>query len=337
MRNNRLKAESAAPHKEDQGNPALIGDDRRAIRQALGRVNCLIVYPGIANALYDNLARRLASACEENLREILLCRATRLVNLDPGLLDGATMLVVDPLACFESVGDKRARLSSRMSATRKRVMVLSEALKEGRLAEQLRLPVHHDALLDVGFVSQEEKLHGLSLPYHFLFDGPTYREKQMIEQLSPSQRRIPWALIGHRRRDSVRLVAELVEGFDPGGFVFLPRSDGEVPVSSREIKPLKLASVLSETNYYVWGPYQDPAYYESSRFVEALVTGAVPCKIDGAAAREQLGIPGIFPSVAAFCEHIDSEGFASMLNTARDYYLDKGLLADHLKGVLARV
>jgi hypothetical protein len=126
-----------------------------------------------------------------------------------------------------------------------------------------------------------------------------------------------------------------MEKLGPGGFVFLPGA-GMVREGHGTIGPSGLASVLSRTEYYVWNSYHEFAYYESFRFREAVLAGAVPCKIDAEAASwERIGIPGVFPSVDAFRESIRSEGFVRMRESAREFYLSRGRLSDHLEKTLS--
>lgn len=297
----------------------------------------LIVYSGAANVFYEGLARRLAEACKENSWEVSLRAASELNNVSADRLRDATLVVVNPSECSYRVGDAEG-FFSRLSAARKRVMILAEAIENKWFEAQFRLPVRYDLLIDVGFTSQREKLSGFDVPYRFLFNGPTLREELMIQRAAPSERRhIPWAFVGHSREDRSKLAAELVERLDPSGFVFLPNPGTGMVRGTGKIGPSGLASVLSKTRYYIWRSHHEFMYYESFRFIEALLAGAVPCKIDNAHAWKELGIPWIFPSVQSLCGSVRSEGFASMQDSAREFYLSRGRLADHVKEVLGDV
>jgi hypothetical protein len=297
----------------------------------------LIVYSTTSNVFYEALARRLAAACEENSREARLCTAIELSDMDTDEFENTTLALVNPFDCTYRIGG-RGKFFSRISAARKRIMVLAEAVETQWFKNQFRLPIRYDALIDVGFLSQRDRLRDFDVPYYFLFNGPTRQEEERIGRPTTSpQRPIPWAIVGHKTDRRVRLVVELMEKLDPGGFVFLPNAGMGVRKGGSAIGPLGLSSGLSRTRYYVWNSDHEFMYYESFRFLEAILVGAVPCKIDGRAAWGHLSIPGIFPSVQALCATIHSEGFSSMQNSAKEFYLSQGSLASHLERILEDV
>ena len=275
-------------------------------------------------------------ACVEGSREVVLCAAAELESMDTEQLEDSTVALVNPSECTLGLGNVKEFLS-RISVARKRVMVLAEAIENRWFKVQFRLPIRYDAVIDVGFLSQKDKLPDSDLPYRFLFNGPTQEEKRKIERTEPSRRTIPWAFVGHRRDDRFALAAELVERLDPGGFLFLPNPGTGVVRTNGKIGPSGLEAVLSRTKYYVWTSHHTFMYYESFRFIEALLAGAAPCKIAYPAEWKKIGIPGIFPSAEAFCKVARSEDYASMLGAAKDYYLSRGLLADHLGEVFQDV
>ena len=297
----------------------------------------LIVYPSAGNVFYENLARRLEAACVEGSRNVTLCAAAELSDMEEERLEGATLALVNPSECTLGLRNT-GEFIYRVSAARKRIMVLAEAVENMWFKAQFRLPISYDAVIDVGFVSQREKLLDSDIPYQFLFNAPTQEEKRKIEQATPSDRSIPWTFVGHRRDDRFALAAELVERLDPRGFLFLPNpGTGVVRMKNGKIGPSGLEAVLSRTEYYVWMSHHTFMYYESFRFIEALTGGAVPCKITNETEWEKSGIPGIFPSVRALCKVARSEDSTAMLDAAKEYYLSKGLLADHLGKIIESV
>jgi hypothetical protein len=98
-----------------------------------------------------------------------------------------------------------------------------------------------------------------------------------------------------------------------------------------------LHAVLKRSRYYVWETHHEFDYYESFKFLAAITAGAVPCKIDGRAKEIQGETPGIFASVRELSEHIQSRGFSTMRDTAQEFYLSSGRLADHVQEVLEGV
>jgi hypothetical protein len=280
----------------------------------------------------------LFTALEEESWKVTLRSSYELCET---IMDGssdAILAVVDPVGCAAASRD-RSEFFAKLTAASRRIAISAEAVEDTRYVQQLRLPVDFDAVFDVGFVSQRDKHPNSNVPYYFVFNGPTRQEEQIIAELPPSQERpIPWAVVGHQNPEHLRLVAGLIDyKLYPGGFVFLqPLSQmrkGRAPLNSSE-----LSAVLSNTNYYLWSSQHSSTYYESFHFVEALLAGAVPCKIDGVHFWENSEIPGIFPSVQSFCEKVREEGsWPSMYCLARNFYMSKGSLAEHLEEALRLV
>lgn len=299
------------------------------------RKQITIVYPFAGSDFHKQLARRLASACEEKSRTAKLLSSAEVRDMDDDRLAGETTLIVNPWECTYKIGPPE-KFFSRLSAARKRITVLAEAVEIEWFKKQFRLPMQHDMMIDIGFASQESKLHDFDIPYRFLFNSPTRRDERTIMRADPSRRTIPWAYVGHYRETRMKLAAELVEKFDPSGFVFLTKG-GAVMEGRGTIGPLGLSSVLSKTKYYVWNSHHEFEYYESLRFMEAIMAGAIPCKIDSRVNWKKLDAPGIFSSVQELADSARNEGFTSMWRSARDFYLSRGRLADHLEEVLKDV
>jgi hypothetical protein len=306
----------------------------------------LIVYPESDGAPYQEygesdplllaaLARRLFLACSERLWEVAILSSRELLNVPAAQLSSVTAATVDPMQCAATSGDEPL-FFSKVTSTRKRIMVSAEAAESPRYARQLRLPANFHAVFDIGFVSQGDRHPFTGVPYHFVFNGSTEEERQIIAELSPSQDRcIPWAALGSRTPGHLNLVAELVDHeFHPDGFCFLQHSNQQGRRGTGLLSSSGISAVLSKTNYYVWSSDNSFPYYESFRFIRAVLAGAVPCKIDDGHSWEKTDIPGIFPSVRAFCAKVKEEGHWSMYCSFREFYLSKGLLAQHLEKAL---
>jgi hypothetical protein len=296
----------------------------------------LLVYSTTSNVFYERLAQRLLAACKESSFPVEPRTATQVSSMTEDKLANTTLILVNPVDCAHKVGDAR-KLFSRLSAAKRRIMLLAEAVETTWFKNQFQLPIQYDALIDVGFVSQQDKLKDFDIPYRFLYNGATRQEAQTIAQQTPSRRHIPWTIVGHRTEGRVNLASELIRWVDPGGVVFLPNAGTGVRRGGSSISPLGLASVLSRTKYYVWTSHHEFAYYESFRFIEAILAGAVPCKVDSTVTWEQHGIPGIFESIETLCDFIRSKRFSAVQRSAREYYLSQGRLADHLQAVLENV
>ena len=300
----------------------------------------LVVYPGSGGTFYQELARRLFTVCKEELQvEAARCSSRELRNMTPDQLSSATLAVVNPVECAATSNDSsrwyaatssaRSEFFSKLDLAYKRIMVLAEAVESEHYRQQFRVPANFDALFDVGFISQEGKHPFPRVSYCFVFDGPTKEEEQVIAALTPSKRHIPWALVGYQTPEHLNLVAALMDyGLYPKGFCYLQR-----PLHPG-LSPTGLAAVLSNTSYYVWSSDDSFAHYESSRFIQALLAGAVPCKIDNSHSWDGFDIPGIFPSAQSFCAKVREEDYWSMYSSAREFYTSKGSLAEHLEKAL---
>lgn len=301
----------------------------------IGKDELLIVYPHAGHDLYKELAHRLISSRQEKGQKGELRSAAEVCDMDEGRMNGGSVAVIAPAQCYSRLPD-RDLFSLRLSEARDRIAVFAESVETEWFKNQFQVPIDFHALIDIGFVSQREKLNDFGLPYFFLFNAPTRTEKQRIERMPASGREIPWALVGHNRGERAGLAHELTLKLDPQGFVFLPQPGVVVREDKGMIGPAGLDALLQKTRYYVWKSLHDFAYYESFRFREAMMSGAMPCKIEEQAGRwKASGIPGIFPSVEALAVAIQDEGFETMCGAAKEFYLSHGVLADHLEEALA--
>ena len=183
--------------------------------------NLTVVYPQAGHAVFRGLAERLAQARQEAGRDVALLSASSASALDRGDLAGETVLVVQPGQCSGGLSNKKA-LFRRLSEARKKVAVCAEPVGSEFFRNQFKVAVDFDAMIDVGFISQADKLEGFELPYRFLFNGPTGGDARALGEIPATERPIPWSLVGHARDDRVWLADGLAQALDPGGLVFLP-------------------------------------------------------------------------------------------------------------------
>lgn len=147
----------------------------------------------------------------------------------------------------------------------------------------------------------------------------------------------PVPLVGYQTPEHRELVAALIDyGSYPEGFVFLPRfrraRQRDVPLD-----PAELTAILSRTKYYVWSAPRSSKYYESARFIQALLAGAAPCEIGSSRSRERSNVPGVYPSVRSFCEKMQEDDYWSMYCSGREFFMSKGPLTEHLEEALRLV
>jgi hypothetical protein len=99
----------------------------------------------------------------------------------------------------------------------------------------------------------------------------------------------------------------------------------------------QLSAILSKATYYLWGAERNGMYYESFRFIVSLLAGTVPCKIDPALTLAGLDVPGVYASVSDFDTEVRDIGSSGMYRRARDFYVSRGRLGEHLSGALRLV
>src|SRR5215211_2962063 len=137
----------------------------KSIRVAMPRSDhFLLVYSTTSNVFYEALAQRLLTACNESSLPVESCAAAQLSSMNVDQLANTTLILVNPVDCAHKVGSAR-KFFTRLSAAKRRLIVLAEAVETNWFRNQFLLPIQYDALIDVGFVSQEEKLKNFSIPY----------------------------------------------------------------------------------------------------------------------------------------------------------------------------
>ena len=294
----------------------------------------LIVYPDKGNYFYETLGRRLAAAATSilsNRDEIVIKPASASHELDARWLATSTALVVNPAECALSGSQGLKRLKR----ARRRIAVLADQVRTNWFAIQFDAGLEIDAIFDVGFVPQEHD-HPSGVPYVFLYNAPLHDEANQIEKQIPSDRPLTWAVVGHATSERAALAEDLVEDLGPDGIVFLP-SLRPLRADSGLLSPGALHRLLSTVSCYVWRSHHRWAYYESFRFLDAMLAGAVPCKIEATHFKSLAGVPNIYRSVADLGEHLVEIGPESMFEAARQHYLAQGTLGEHLARALSRV
>jgi len=295
----------------------------------------LVVYPDQGNVFYETLARRLAAAARSSgtgdADRIRLEPASSLQDVDAGWLKTVTALIVNPAECALSGW----RNVTRLERARRRIAVLADHVQTDWFALQFDTRLEIDAIIDVGFVPQEHEQPS-GLPYIFLYNAALPDEAELIKTQTAGWRPLPWAVVGHATPERAALANDLVNHLGGEGVVFLP-SLRPVRAKRGMLSPAALGRVLSASSFYVWCAHHRWAYYESFRFLEAMVAGAVPCKIESRHFAALAGLPNVYRSVPELDEHVRERGPAAMFDDARDYYLARGRLGDHLAQALARV
>jgi hypothetical protein len=287
----------------------------------------------------QELAQRLFTGLKDASPNVAMYSSAEWGDLAAEELSRTTLFVVSPGQCVEASGDESAFLSTVASA-RKRILAAAGPVEGPWYVARLSKGICFDTVFDIGFVSQKEQHSEVSdLPYHFVFNGLTREEEACATKPAhPEVRTIPWVLMGSKNDRHRDLLLELFNNkVDPRGLCFLIAPLGSNTAVQPMLSSSGLSAVLSRSRYYLWGSDRGVSYYESFRFVRALLAGAVPCKIDPDYPREGLDIPGIYPSVSTFQTEVEGEGYRALYRRARIFYASKGGLAEHLSKALRLV
>ena len=284
----------------------------------------------------QELASRLLKGLEDASYSVMMYSSRELCAKAPQYLSGTPLLVVSPGQCIETSGDEPTFLS-KVASAQKRILASAGPVDSPWYRGRLSKGILFDAVLDFGFASQRDRHSEVSdLPYHFVFNGLIREEEPLAEKPAhQAQRTIPWVLVGPKNDRNRNLLAELFErDIDPGGLCLLHARLKNMAEPAPMLGGPQLSAVLSKARYYLWGGDRDVPYYESFRFIGPLLAGTVPCKIDPDLAVEELDIPGLYASVASFEAEVQNIGYLAMYRRARDFYVSRGRLAEHLSEAL---
>jgi hypothetical protein len=287
----------------------------------------------------QDLTSRLSKGFRDASHSVAVYSSPEVCALAPKDLRNTTLLVASPKQCIEASGDEPVFLAKVACARKRLVASVGPVHSPGYLA-RLRRGIQFDALLDLGFTSQKDSHSQVSdLPYHFVFNGLIREEEPLAQEpANQAERTIPWVLVGprsDRNRDLLGAMFELQ--INPGGLC-LPqaRTKNLIPPEPTLGGP-QLSAILSKSRYYLWGAERNGMYYESFRFIVPLLAGTVPCKIDPALSAAGSDVPGVYASVSAFETEVRDLGYSRMYRRARDFYVSRGRLGEHLSGALRLV
>jgi hypothetical protein len=292
----------------------------------------IVIYPERGNAFYGQLARRVANACNGLASEVRLMSAAEFGDADKVGLRKVIALVICPAECALS-GD---RVLKGLNDTARIVAVAADSVKTPWYASQYSSLDRVDAFCDIGFIDQSRWNPIADVPYHFVFNAGLEEEIETLQTLTPTERPFAWALIAHITPDRARLGNDLITRLGTEGFLFLP-SLRPVRPGEGMLSPNALRRLLRRTSCYVWRSHHTYPYYESFRFLDAILAGAVPCKIDSMAEATLLAIPNVYSSVDGLSEALENRTASSLFDESRSFYLDKGPLSGHFKEFLSHV
>ena len=287
----------------------------------------------------QELASRLSKGFRDASHNVAVYSSPEVCALAAEDLSNTTLVVASPGQCIEASGDEPVFLS-KVACARKRILASVGPVHSPGYLGRLRRGIHFDALFDLGFASQADRHSDVSdVPYHFVFNGLTREVEPLAEEpANLAERTIPWVLVGSRSDRNRDLLGALFEHeINPGGLCLLhARPNNTVPLEPM-LGGQQLSAILSKARYYLWGAERDVAYYESFRFIDSLLAGTVPCKIDPALTAAGFDVPSVYASVSAFDTEVRDIGYSGMYRRARDFYVSRGRLGEHLSGALRLV
>jgi hypothetical protein len=284
----------------------------------------------------QDLASRLSKGFRDASHRAAMYSSPKVSALDPEDLSNTILVVVSPGQCIETSGNEGAFLS-KVACARKRILASVGPVHSQGYLSRLRRGIQFDALFDLGFVSQKDAHSQVTdLPYHFVFNGLTREEEPLAQEpANHTERTIPWVLVGPRSDRNRDLLGALFEHqIDPTGFCLLHARLKNTTPHEPKLGGTQLSAILSKARYYLWGSERDDMYYESFRFIVPLLAGTVPCKIDPALTAAGFDVPGVYASVSSFDTEVRDMGYSKMYRRARDFYVSRGRLGEHLSEAL---
>lgn len=298
----------------------------RADSELIGHRRLLVVYPPLGNRFYCQLAFRLSEAANALDIDTKLISASELGDCDPSFIRGTTAFVVNPVECALS-GQK---VLSPLKESRFRAAVVAECVETRWYRHQFDAGLKYDTVIDVGFVDQGADHPFPKLPYRFLFNAPLPHERDLIEAMKPKYpRSLTWAFVATHTAERVRFAQQMLSAFGPECFLFMPEVRPVRPGAGM-LSPAALQRVLDKTTFYAWCSHHDYPYYESFRFLDAVLAGSIPCKIDKRAVPDSADLPHTYPSIEALAAAVEERPGEDLFEEHREYALAHGSLADRL-------
>lgn len=299
----------------------------------------ILVHATIQNAFYSDLARRLLLACRQIGIATDLISSDAIHKVPSWVAREASLVLVNPYDLVHNLPNREPFYEA-ISGFRSRIMVLAEAVETSWFSNQLELPVAIDTFVDVGFLPQEDKIKELGLPrlpYRFLFHGLSKRERERVATENPKEnakRPIPWAFVGHKTIERVEFVRWLVEEVEARGVVFLPDKGHGVRPGSGAISPTGMDLLLKKSRTYVWVAHHEFAYYESFRFREAVLNGAVPLKLDRRFSHMHSSVPGVVSNQVELALFFSKERYEQAYEESRAYLLHREGFEEGVRRIL---
>jgi hypothetical protein len=242
----------------------------------------IVVSPGARNDYYHGYATRIGRALGGLGFRVLCCEVGEIPegSLDLCILSGLTEIL------RENGGVSVMRL---LRTVRKRTQVLLslsvEPVTSTWFMSNLRASVRvgADAIVDSGILSQNDRpLRKRRMPYHHIFDGLLRAEAESHDAApapSLNDRPLPWAQLGIKNQERIRLADLLVTEFDAGGLVYLCDSAALVDLGCSPWNGSQVAQILYLTKFHIWIGQSNGLYYESLRYRRSVSAGCAAIKV----------------------------------------------------------
>lgn len=291
-----------------------------------------VLFPTVGNDFYAELAVRLSSATRHAGYAVQVLGSDQARMLTPADLAGRTVLVVNPYEC--TLTDQEALVHLRACSVR--LAVVADCADTRWYSRQAHVRPGFDMLVDVGLVDQSDTHDDTGSPYWLLVNGLLPAERRALDDVATGPRPLTWTVVGHHTADRARLVNELLHQCGPRGLCFLPTlrpiRAGESVMSTGDVR-----AALRRSELYVWRSHHDFSYYESFRLIDAVLSGAAPCKIDPAGAALAAAVPGVYPDVAGLVAAARERAPWELWQLARDHLRSRLGLVQGVGALLAHV
>jgi hypothetical protein len=250
----------------------------------------LVIKPDGVNYYYEIIADRVSEALQNLGHQVTLahlkntscepydlCLIVNIAEIIQGYASLGYGSRDDAAHCLQEIHQRSAHCC----------VVLMECLKTAWYFENhewcASLQINH--IIDLGYHHQKQYLlsnHWSS--YSYLFNGLTYREQDIMRQMTidTETRPIPWSMIGVFSQTRATLALRLVEHYDSKGFLYLKHQETAQPAVLRQgphINYEQLMQIQRRSVFSVWCSHHNYFYMESERFRLAALSGSIPIKI----------------------------------------------------------
>lgn len=242
-----------------------------------------IIYSHNNNWFHVDFAERLFHDLPEPLKKnARLLNVVEYLDVEPA--DHVVVINWMEAVLEPTLKGRETTLRDRVAGCSRRSIVSAECAGTPWYRRQFEDGIEWSDMVDIGWYPQVVPPEHSNVPYRFLYNSLTAREREIIAAVRDripddfAGRPIPWTFIAASTPDRVAFADDLV-AWEPRGFLFLPPVGPARPNSGR-IEHHHLDRILRASKLYIWRAHHDFPYFETFRVLDALLRGALPIKID---------------------------------------------------------